>query len=415
MMPNRRRENAIIGLGVIALAQVRSRKRKNFWIKNCLLNHDEECPMPLLPELQENNPDDFRNYLHMTDACFHQLFALLSPYIKKRDTCMRTAIPAEQRLIATLRYLATGRSLQDLKSTTGISPQALGLIIPETCSAIIQVLQKDYIPFPSNPQQWQDVAAQFQHQWDFPNCGGAIAGKHIRIVPPPNSGSDYLNYKGFCSIVMLAVVSATYEFLFLDVGKNGCNSDGGAIMQTEFYKRLQNGSLNLPPAEENVEGLNFVFVADEAFALGENILKPFPMRNLTPEQRIYNYRLSRARRVVENAFGIFSSRFRLFLTPINLAVYKLNHVVLCCCILHNFLLRNSSSYLASVSTDEDPAVSGPAEEAASRPSVGVMTGLEPGHAELPSQDAHDIQQKYLEYFVGKGAVPWQEIVADYLI
>ncbi|PIO23811.1 hypothetical protein AB205_0107630 [Aquarana catesbeiana] len=140
---------------------------------------------------------------------------------------MRLSITPEQRLIAILRYLATGRSLQDLKFTTGISPQALGVIIPETCLAIIR---KDYIRFPSNPEQWQDVTAQFHHQWDFPNCGGAINGKHIWIVPPPNSSSYYFNYKGFCSIVMLTVVSANYEFLYLDIGKNGRNSDGGVIM-----------------------------------------------------------------------------------------------------------------------------------------------------------------------------------------
>ncbi|PIO23102.1 hypothetical protein AB205_0125870 [Aquarana catesbeiana] len=101
--------------------------------------------MPLLRELQENNPDDFRNCLRMTDPIFHRLLALLTPYITKQDTCMWQAITPKQRLIATLRYLVTGRSLQDLKFTTGISHQALGIIIPETCSAIIQVLQKDYI------------------------------------------------------------------------------------------------------------------------------------------------------------------------------------------------------------------------------------------------------------------------------
>ncbi|PIO24662.1 hypothetical protein AB205_0078990, partial [Aquarana catesbeiana] len=296
-----------------------------------------------------------------------------------------------------------GRSLQDLKFTTGISPQALGLIIPETCSAIIQVLQKDYIWFPFNPQQWQDVAAQFHHQWDFPNCGDAIDRKHVRIIPPPNSGSYYFNYKGFCSIVLIALVSATYEFLFLDVGKNGRNSDGGDIMQTEFYKWLLNGTLNLPPAKENVESLSFVFVAHEAFALGEHLMKPFTMRTLTPEQRIFNYRLSHARRVVENACGNLSSWFRLFLTPINL---------LCCFILYNFLQRNASSYLASVPTDVDPAVAGPAGEAAAQLSVGMVMALETGRARLPSQNARDIRQKYLDYFVGRGAVSWQQIGAD---
>ncbi|PIO26851.1 hypothetical protein AB205_0146860 [Aquarana catesbeiana] len=137
----------VLGVGVITLTQVQSMNRvgRSSWTKNRLLQHDQFSHMPLLHETQENNPDDFRDFLWMTDPAFHCLLALLSPYITKQDTCMWQTITPEQRLVATLRYLATGRSLQDLKFSTGISPQALGIIIPETCSAIIQVLQKDYI------------------------------------------------------------------------------------------------------------------------------------------------------------------------------------------------------------------------------------------------------------------------------
>lgn len=58
---------------------------------------------------------------------------------------MRQAIPSEERLIATLRFLATGRSYEDLKFSTGIAAQTLGYIIPETCKAIFDVLKKDYL------------------------------------------------------------------------------------------------------------------------------------------------------------------------------------------------------------------------------------------------------------------------------
>ncbi|XP_073448661.1 nucleolar protein 12 isoform X2 [Aquarana catesbeiana] len=146
----------------------------------------------------------------------------------------------------------------------------------------VGLLPPGSIEFPSTPQEWQTVASHFAQRWDFPNCGGAIDGKHVHIVPPPNSGSYYYNYKGFNSIVMLEVVSANYDFLYVDVGKNGRMSDGGVIAQTEFYRRLQNGSLDLPAPEDNVEGLPFVFVADEAFALGDHLMRPFPMRALTP-------------------------------------------------------------------------------------------------------------------------------------
>lgn len=70
-------------------------------------------------------------------------------------------------------------------------------------------------------------------------------------------------------------------------------------------------------------------------------MKPYPQRNMTREQRIFNYRLSRARRIVENAFGILSSRFRILLNAINLALDKTSTILLACCYLHNFLKQKN--------------------------------------------------------------------------
>ena len=251
-----------------------------------------------------------------------------------------------------------------------------------------------YLQFPTTPQEWQTVAADFSQRWNFPNCGGAIDGKHVRIVPPPHSGSHYFNYKGFHSVVLMAVVSANYDFLYVDVGKNGRMSDGGVFAETEFAQRLQAEDLALPRAEDNEEGLPFVFIGDEAFALGPHLMRPFPQRALTPERRVFNYRLARARRVVENAFGIMVSRFRLFLTAINMAEYKWNNIILCCCILHNFLRRHSSNYLTLL-PDEGVDVPEAAHEA--------------GHPGLAPRNARAVRQAYVDYFMGRGAIPMPDL------
>lgn len=95
--------------------------------------------------------------------------------------------------------------------------------------------------------------------------------------------------------------------------------------------------------------LLIVFVEDEAFALKDNFIKPFPQRNLTREERMFNYRLSRARNIVENTFGILVSRFRLLLTTINLLPEKVQRIVLACCYLHSFLRRKIKDQYSDIS------------------------------------------------------------------
>lgn len=101
------------------------------------------------------------------------------------------------------------------------------------------------------------------------------------------------------------------------------------------------------------ENLNFIFIGDEAFALEENVLKPFPQKSLNYERRIYNYRLSRARNVVENAFGLIANRFRILQTSINVNPNDTNYIVLAICTLHNFLIKHSCSYVKPTSKNSE--------------------------------------------------------------
>ena len=225
-------------------------------------------------------------------------------------------------------------------------------------------------------------------------------GKHIRIVPPPESGAFYYNYKNYYSIVLMALVDSNYEFIFVDVGKNGRISDGGVIEHTEFLRRLNNGQLNLPENHETVNNLNFAFLGDEAFALTNNFLKPYAQRELDHDKRIFNYRLSRARNVVENAFGILSSRFRVLHTPINMKVENICYVVLATCVLHNFLRRRSKAFIAN---NRSMQMEGDYQNNAVQ-----MHNLQPAIPRNINNSAKQNRDRYKEYFVGEGSIPWQE-------
>ncbi|XP_037918342.1 uncharacterized protein LOC119656083 [Hermetia illucens] len=218
----------------------------------------------------------------------------------------------------------------------------------QTCHPIIKVL-KEHNQIPQNEEGWVQVAKQYERKCNFPHCLGAMDCKHVLIRKPAGSGSYYFNYKHTFSIVLMVIVNADYQFLMIDVGANGRVSDGGVFANTIFYKKLSQNRLLLPK-EDNLPlsriNAPYVFVADDAFPLMKNIIKPFSMRNLSKEETIYNYRISRARRVVENVFRIITPRFRVFQTQINLEPEKASIVVMACCYLDNFLRsKNVESYL----------------------------------------------------------------------
>ncbi|KAI8432788.1 hypothetical protein MSG28_013744 [Choristoneura fumiferana] len=117
--------------------------------------------------------------------------------------------------------------------------------ISEVCAAINEALQ-NYAKTPSTEEEWLSIAQEFNEKWNFPNCIGAVDGKHCVIQAPINSGSDFFNYKSTFSVVLMAIVDANYNFIFADIGCQGRISDGGVFRNTSFYQKLQNNELNLP-------------------------------------------------------------------------------------------------------------------------------------------------------------------------
>ncbi|XP_022173853.1 protein ANTAGONIST OF LIKE HETEROCHROMATIN PROTEIN 1-like [Myzus persicae] len=132
----------------------------------------------------------------MSSQSFFELHNLIKNDTKKEDTNMRRSISTEERLAVTLRYLATGCTLTELHYSFRIGVSTLSSIIREMCKAIWTNLRITYMPEPKQ-EDWLKIADTFLNVTNFPNCIGAIDGKHIRIVKPAHSGSLYYNYKHF--------------------------------------------------------------------------------------------------------------------------------------------------------------------------------------------------------------------------
>jgi hypothetical protein len=129
-----------------------------------------------------------------------------------------------------------------------------------------------------------------------------VDGKHVVIVPPTGAGSYFFNYKGYISQELIGIAYSNYEFINFNFGTNGQVSDEGILDYTDFYDKLQNECLKIPESSD-VKGrkLPYVFVGDKVFSLRKEC------EATDKRKKIFNYRLSRAQRIMENVFGIFFS------------------------------------------------------------------------------------------------------------
>ena len=103
----------------------------------------------------------------------------------------------------------------------------------------------------------------------------------------------------------------------VDIGSYGRHSDSSIFLNSAFGKRLMEGTMDVPSPTilttmPELGALPYCFVGDEAFPLSTFMMRPYPGRGLTKEKKVFNYRLSRARRISENAFGILKARWRIF-------------------------------------------------------------------------------------------------------
>ena len=152
------------------------------------------------------------------------------------------------------------------------------------------------------------------------------------VLPTERHRCDVSSELWSFSIVLFAVVDARYNFVAVDIGAQEQRSDGSKFSHSIFGKKLRNENLGLPAPSNlpHCAKVPYVFVADEAFPLMPNLMRPYPGRQLPPNERIFNYRLSRARRIVENAFGIMAARFRVFRRPLDVKPETADFVVKAC-------------------------------------------------------------------------------------
>ncbi|KAM4030026.1 uncharacterized protein ACNLHF_022055 [Anomaloglossus baeobatrachus] len=371
----------------------RQRRRRRFWVHEVNQVRERYGAFHTLYFQLRYFPEKFENYLRMSIESFDILLSHIQDDIRRQDMSFRRSISPEQRLVVTLRYLSTGESFTSLHYQFRLGVSTVCELVRETCEVISEKLQPLVLPQPTSAQ-WLEIADKFYEVANFPNCLGALDGKHIRIQKPGHSGSLYYNYKKIFSIVLMAIADARYRFVAVDIGAYGRTNDSRVFKESNMGKCLYSSGLNIPPSRPlpGTEGpsLPLVLVGDEAFQLGTNLMKPYSSRNLNTSRRIFNYRLSRARRYVECTFGLMTAKWRVLLTAMQLKPENVDSVVKACVTLHNFVARQEpllvdqndcESHLTSI------------EYRSIRSTTAIM----------------QIREQFRQYFVSEqGRIPWQD-------
>ncbi|CAH1959916.1 unnamed protein product [Acanthoscelides obtectus] len=170
---------------------------------------------------------------------------------------------------------------------------------------------------------------------------------------------------------------------------------------SKLAQALENNTLNLPERS--------IIVADAAFPLKTYLMKPYP-RTPTHKEQVFNYRLSRARRIVENAFGILVTRFRVLLNTIDMRPKNVDSIVLAACSLHNWLPKTSDMYITHRCVDFENVQQRVVVPGAWRTQLRTAMGSLPParHSNHASRKAEAIRNAYAQLFETTEAVPWQD-------
>ena len=214
----------------IALTLLRERKKqRSVWVRKSWKERERQGHYDnLIQEMRLQDHSMYFNYFRMLPSTFDDLLGFVGPSLVRKTTNFRKLLPPQLRMAVALRYLATGESQASLSFNYRIGITTVYQILEEVLEKIWEALSP----------------LSVAHQTLL--CLGAIDGKNCVINCPPSSGSAFFNYKGTFSIVLMAVVDASYMFTFVDIGDFGRQCDSSVFNNSPFGEALNKGRLNIP-------------------------------------------------------------------------------------------------------------------------------------------------------------------------
>ncbi|XP_064469700.1 uncharacterized protein LOC135384425 [Ornithodoros turicata] len=299
----------------------------------------------------------FRQSLRVSPTTFWYIVEMCGPLLRREDTVMRQAISVEKRVAVSLYKLCSSAEDRSIAHLFGIGRSTVNTLYREFCEAVITTLEPEWVKMPS-AETMADHIKECSAVCDFPQAVGALDGCHFLISPPKQSATDYYNYKGWHSIVLLALVDHRYRFPYINVGSPGRCHDTYVYQRSSLAQCVEGPLFQAPVATINGVAVPPLILCDQAFPVTAHLVKPFSHRaRLDDDMRRFYYHLSKARRIVENAFGRMKARFKYTMKRLECDLDNAPLAIRTCCVVNNTCEVFSDPLMQQWASDSEVASS----------------------------------------------------------
>ena len=296
----------------------------------------------------------WKEHFRVTRGTFEFLCDLVRVKLQKQHTRFRAPVSVEERVGVALWRLATGNSYRSCGLQFGLGKSTAKVICSEFEQAVFD-LKDRFIKFPLTNEENGEKIEELEELYGIPQIVGAVDVCHIEINAPPENHEDYFNRKQHYSVNLQAIVDANLKFIHASVGYPGSIHDARVLRLSGLYDFAENEQILSGPIRD-ISGTDIgpLLAGDSAYPLTTWLMKPFPNRGrLTPKQRKFNLKFSTLRCVVERAFGMLKSRWRIVLKTIEQKTTTLKKTVIAACVLHNICIERGDLHEADDSDSDD--------------------------------------------------------------
>ncbi|XP_015276416.1 PREDICTED: putative nuclease HARBI1 [Gekko japonicus] len=267
----------------------------------------------------------------MTRATFHWLVDCLCGRIERQGTNMRMPIPMEERVAITIWWLANTNCYRQVGEHFGLARSTIAGIVVEVCLAIeLELLESVIRPGPYG--RAMDGFAKL----GFPHCIGAIDGCHIQIRAPVHQSGEYINRKGFFSMLLQGTMDHSGRFINVRVGHSGKNHDAYVFRSSNLFMAMDRVFFVPGNPTVTIDGIQVppLILGDAAYPIRKWLITPYTGA-LNRQQAAFNKAYCRARNAVERAFGRLKARWHCLSLKLPIQEENVVPIICACTILHN--------------------------------------------------------------------------------